>query len=481
MWIGIDFGTSYSAAAGVVDGVLQHVPFGAQRQFRTAAYFPRDLPTLEGFTLTAAMEHEADIVFRASKRAQDLALREHARAVAAAKDGAPRIPAPAVQTDEQLWAQAVRTQRSQWLQEQHRREVVARDALSAASFGEEAIAAFIDDPRGRLFQSPKSLIGFKLMPGVREVIHSVLTSVLSHIRFSAGEHFGRAIDGAVIGRPVRFKSSMGAAGDEQALDMLGAAALAAGFTDVAFMHEPEAAALDWHALAPDRHRFLVVDIGGGTSDISLAEGGGAEPFQPIRSWGEAVGGGDVDYWLSLLEFMGLFGRNVGRHPNHIYSEAALVSDHVRQARFRAYDFGDYDSPYRERLAALQDGATTVRMAGAAEQLKIHLSANARGDADLGYIEPGLAVTTGKDNLDEAASYFLARFAALLDTVHADLDAAPARIVLTGGASAAPYVAEAVAARFPGVELVRSDPSLAIVSGLARAAEPLTPAPPPPPA
>jgi hypothetical chaperone protein len=462
MQIGIDFGTSYSAAAGLVDGALVHVPFEGQRQFRTAAYFPRDLPTLEGFALTAAMEHEADVIFRASKRAQDVAVREHARAGGATAK-------PVLQADEALWAQAVRTVRSGWLQEQHRREVVARDALSAASFGEEAIAAYVDDPRGRLFQSPKSMIGFRLMPGVREVIHAVLTSVLSHVRFCAAEHFGRAVEGALIGRPVRFKSSMGAAGDAQALEMLREAALAAGFAHVDFMHEPEAAARDWHAGAARRETFLVVDIGGGTSDICLAEGGGDLPFRPLGTWGDAVGGGDVDYWLNLLQFMGHFGRNVGRMPNHIYSEAAMVGDHVRQARFRAYEFADYQSPWRERLTALQDGATTVRMAGAAEALKIHLSAHARGGADLGYIESGLKVDANKTDLDEAASAFLSRFAALLDTVHGELETPPARIVLTGGASAAPYIADAVAARFPGIELVRSDPSLAIVSGLARAA------------
>ena len=474
MRIGIDFGTSYSAAAGLVDGKLVHVPFGEQSQFRTAAYFPRELPAGDDFELTAAMEDEVADLVRAGRRAQDRELREYRQRVAtAASAQAPAerlaIPEPVVQSDDALARQAVNTLRRRWLQEQHAREVVARDSLSSAQFGEGAIDAFIDDPRGRLFQSPKSMIGFRLLPGVQEVVQTVLTSILSHIRVTAGQHLGRDVDSAVVGRPVHFKSSMGAAGDEQALGILRDAATAAGFDHVDFMYEPEAAALDYHLRAPDRHVVLVVDIGGGTCDLCLAEAGGAQDFLPLQSWGDATGGGDVDYWLNLLRFMGHFGRNVAAFPNHIYSEAAMVSDVVRQAAFKAYDFRDYALPYRDRLLALQADANTVRMARAAEQLKIHLSTQAQGAAALDYIEPGLGASASAADLAASASFFIARLDRLLETVQSAPLPQPSHILLTGGGSSAPYVAQAVQARYPGVTLVRGEPSLAIVSGLAKAA------------
>jgi hypothetical chaperone protein len=304
---------------------------------------------------------------------------------------------------------------------------------------------------------------------VREVVQNVLTSILTHIRLGAQQHFGQDVDSAVIGRPVHFKSSMGPAGDEQALAILRDAASAAGFDHVDFLFEPEAAALDYHQRSPDRHVVLVVDIGGGTCDLCLAQAGGSEPFAPLMSWGDATGGGDVDYWLNLLRFMGHFGRNVGAFPNHIYSEAAMVSDVVRQAAFKAYDFRDHEAPWRDRLIALQSDANTVRLARAAEALKIHLSTQPDGAAALDYIEPGLGVTATQSDLAAASSFFTARLDRLLDTVQAAPFPQPARILLTGGGSSAPYVAEAVAARYPGVALVRGEPSLAIVSGLAKAA------------
>ena len=472
MRIGIDFGTSYSAAAGYVDGHLVHVPFGEQSQFRTAAYFPRELPAGDDFELTPALEAEVEALVRAGKRDQEREAREYRQRLAAAsrsKGAALAIPEPVTQSDEALTQQAINTIRRRWLQEQHARETVARDSLASAQFGEVAIDAFIDDPRGRLFQSPKSMIGFKLLPGVQEVVQTVLTSILLHIRIGAQAHFGRDVDSAVIGRPVHFKSSMGAAGDEQALAILRDAAHAAGFDRVDFLYEPEAAALDYHQRSPERHGVLVVDIGGGTCDLCLAQAGGSEPFTPLQSWGDATGGGDVDYWLNLLRFMGHFGRNVGAFPNHIYSEAAMVSDVVRQAAFKAYDFRDHEPPYRDRLIALQADANTVRVARAAEALKIQLSSQPDVAASLDYIEAGLGVTAAQADLAAASSFFVARLDRLLDTVQSAPHPQPARILLTGGGSTAPYVAAAVRARYPGVELVQGEPSLAIVSGLAKAA------------
>lgn len=472
MRIGIDFGTSYSAAAGIVDGELVHVPFGEHSQFRTAAYFPRELPRGDDFELTPALEAEVDALVRAGRRDQDREAREYQQRLAAAsraKGDRIAIPEPVQQSDEALARQAINAIRRRWLQEQHAREQVARDSLASAQFGEVAIDAFIEDPRGRLFQSPKSMIGFKLLPGVREVVQDVLASILGHIRLTAGQRFGQEVDSAVIGRPVHFKSSMGPAGDDQALAILRDAASAAGFDRVDFLYEPEAAALDYHQRATERHVVLVVDIGGGTSDLCLAHAGGSEPFAPLMSWGDATGGGDVDYWLNLLRFMGHFGRNVGAFPNHIYSEAAMVSDVVRQAAFKGYSFKDYEPPHRQRLEALQADANTVRMARAAELLKIHLSSQPEGAASLDYIEPGLGVSAEQSDLAAAASSFLNRLDRLLETVqNAGLEP-PTRILLTGGGSSAPYVAEAVRARFPDVTLVRGEPSLAIVSGLAKAA------------
>ena len=55
MRIGIDFGTSYSAAAARIDGRLQHIRFGGLPQFRTAVFFPTAVPDPADFHLTREM------------------------------------------------------------------------------------------------------------------------------------------------------------------------------------------------------------------------------------------------------------------------------------------------------------------------------------------------------------------------------------------------------------------------------------------
>ena len=56
MNIGIDFGTSYSAAATYVDGELTLVRFGDARQFRTAVFFPEVVPDPNDFRLTPELD-----------------------------------------------------------------------------------------------------------------------------------------------------------------------------------------------------------------------------------------------------------------------------------------------------------------------------------------------------------------------------------------------------------------------------------------
>jgi len=40
MRIGIDFGTSYTAAAAFINGAIRHISFRGESQFRTAVFIP---------------------------------------------------------------------------------------------------------------------------------------------------------------------------------------------------------------------------------------------------------------------------------------------------------------------------------------------------------------------------------------------------------------------------------------------------------
>ena len=70
MHIGIDFGTSYSAAGAIINGELQLVRFGAAEQFRTAVYFPELVPDPTHFELTPELEAQFVIELRLTRTRQ---------------------------------------------------------------------------------------------------------------------------------------------------------------------------------------------------------------------------------------------------------------------------------------------------------------------------------------------------------------------------------------------------------------------------
>ncbi len=447
MKIGIDFGTSYSAAAARIGGRIEHIRFGGQSQFRTAVFFPTTLPDPADFALTPAMEGEVAEIVRAMKSEQS-------------REGvAPR-------TQAQLHADAVRIVRRQWLEQQMRNAEASAADLQDAVFGEEAIERYLEEGTGNLVQSPKSMLGFNLHPRARQTITGIAAHILEHIRLSASQQLGTPVREATLGRPVRFRSSMGDAGGAQALSILREAAGIAGFDAIDFLEEPAAAALHHHALSRQRHTTLVVDIGGGTSDIALAEIGGEAAPRVHRAWGMPNGGTDVDLALSLAQVMPLFGKGVTRIPVHHFVEAATVQDMPRQREFHQRDFRDVEDPYGSRLQALQRDGGTTRLYRGVEAMKVRLSAHDDAAHALDYIEPGLQVAATRADLEVASARFLDHLGALLDEVGADLARPPDSLFLTGGMSGAPYVQAAARARFPEARVVRGDPSLGVVSGLA---------------
>ena len=333
MRIGIDFGTSYSAAAARVGDRLEHIQFNGLPQFRTAVFFPTDSARPGRFPHDPEREGEVAVLVRAAKAEQT-------------RSGvAPRSEA-------QLYRDAVQVVRRQWLEAQAKEAEDAAADLDDAVFGEEAIDRYLEEGSGHLVQSPKSMLGYDLLPRARQTITGIAAQILEHIRMAASEQLDIDVRLATIGRPVQFRSSLGPAGGEQALDILAEAAQIAGFEAVDFLEEPVAAALHYHAGSEARHSTLVVDIGGGTTDIAHAHVGGSEAPVIHRAWGLPNGGTDVDLALSMAHFMPLFGRGDTRVPAHHFVDAAMVQDMPRQRAFHKRDFSEVPAPYNARLQDL---------------------------------------------------------------------------------------------------------------------------------
>ncbi|HEY4293845.1 Hsp70 family protein [Luteibacter sp.] len=410
MHIGIDFGTSYTAAATFVDGELTHVMFGDAKQFRTAVFFPEVVP-------------------------------DPSRRRAAGESRAATV-----------------------------------ESFQEALFGDEAVDAYLEYGDGNLIESPKSMLGFRMDPQVRKVIVHIATYVLEHIRLAAGRQLGEEIRTAVIGRPVHFRSSMGEKGSEQAVEIIREAAAVAGFDAVSFLEEPAAAAMHYHKRLDTRQTALIVDIGGGTTDVAFAELGGDELPRIVRTWGLAKGGTDLDVSLSMHAFMPQLGNNLTRVPVHHYVEAASVHNLPKQREFRRQDYRLVDDPWRSRLQALQQPGATTRLNQTAERSKIALSSHERTEADLGFLEACLGVHIARTDMDQAVEPFIERMQRLLAEVRDEWPSVPASVFLTGGTSRSPVVKAAVRESFPGIPMVEGDPSLGVVSGLAVAATELSPSP-----
>ncbi|WP_130618602.1 Hsp70 family protein [Dyella amyloliquefaciens] len=459
MHIGIDFGTSYSAAAAIRDGNLTLVRFGDSEQFRTAVYFPELVPDPNDFELTPELEAQLETHIRSARND----LRQQATAAAA------RGQAPVTRSDEDLRRDALRVIRRQWMEEQARAATSSVASFQHALFGEDAVEGYLESGGGNLIESPKSMFGYRLDPQVRKVIVHIATHILEHIRLTASRQFGEPVRGAVIGRPVEFRSSMGAAGSEQAIEILREAAAAAGFDEVRFLEEPAAAAMHYHKSLADRQHALIVDIGGGTTDVTHAELGGETSPLIARNWGLPKGGTDLDVGVSLHSFMPLMGKDIVRVPQHQFVEAASVHNLPKQREFRKQNYRLVAAPYGPRLRALQELGATTRLNQAAERTKINLSSSVSYRISLDFIEHGLAVDAHRDDLDTAIEPFLTQLERTLTTVRGDLPTLPASVFLTGGTSRSPQVKAKVAACFPEIPLVHGDPSLGVVSGLAVAA------------
>ncbi|UZA71706.1 Hsp70 family protein [Pseudomonas viridiflava] len=490
MKIGVDFGTSFSSAAFFVNGEVQPITFGNDQQFRTAVFFPDRYVDPSQFVLTAKHEHEIDSAIATQKsfynsqmalyRARLESIDKGGMAGGYGRDGysaakkallRERVAKPRKVSDEDIRQSTINMLRRRWVSMQ--RESIAQEGLDVRKangiFGEDAIEALYNDEDGRIFQSPKSMLGYRLEPHHRDVVVGVISQVLAHIRNTASRQLNKEVTAVVLGRPVEFRGTVGSRDDQQTQDLLERAAKEAGFADVEFLREPSAAAYAYHMQSPHAHAALIIDIGGGTTDIAYAQVGG-EVAQPVihQVWGQGFGGTDVDVDLSISAAMPMFGKD-DKHglPLHAYRSAAQISALSLQRDFVKQDLARVIEPFKTRLKRLKEKGTTVRLNRDIEQLKIDLSGDNYASRELDYIEPELRVTADSNVLETSTRRFLKDFRALLQKVRAELSNAVPVVFMTGGMSRAPYVQACVCEVFAGSEVVMGDASLGVVAGLAQ--------------
>ena len=339
----------------------------------------------------------------------------------------------------------------------------------------------------------KSALGLPLMTearligGRRRTLGDITAAFLAELRERAEAATGMSLRRVLSGRPVHFHTN-DPAKDAQAEADLRACYLAAGFEEIAFMAEPEAAALASHRPGPDEALGLVVDIGGGTSDFSVFRSK-AEGLEVIASHGIRLGGTDFDHAVSMAHAMPLLGlggqlrRVMGAEllpvPRAPYVDlstwARIPFLYTQDTRRLAADMARMavDRAAMARFQAVIEDETGHDLAFAVERGKIAANRpDGVGHILMDEVEPGLSALVTAASLDDAlATYRGGLRQAMTDTI-ALAGVAPARIaevILVGGSSLMQFVTADIAALLPQARLRTAEVFTAVVDGLARAA------------
>jgi len=363
--------------------------------------------------------------------------------------------------------------------------------------GTAATQALIEGRDGRFMRALKRVLGTPLMHEERQVLNERVTFVeiiarfLRQVKTLAEAESGLVFERALSGRPVHFHDH-DPGRDHKAEADLRACYLAAGFEDVAFMLEPEAAAVSSGAAAGGRAAGLIVDIGGGTSDFSVFESGRGD-LRIIANHGVRIGGTDFDRALSILSVMPLLGKDtllrkemgpdLTPTPNAIFNELATWEKipflYNGKTRKLAADMVKLAVEPRKlgRLSEVLINELGHDLAFLVEQGKIAANGT-QGDAqiDLGVLEPGLAAGLGAGLVEEALGAHLEaiREAAAETIRRAGMKSGQIdKVIYVGGSSLISLVPLAMRDLMPGADHQASDVFTAVADGLAIASGGMT--------
>ncbi|MEM7424567.1 MAG: Hsp70 family protein [Pseudomonadota bacterium] len=358
--------------------------------------------------------------------------------------------------------------------------------------GSAANDALIEGEEGRYMRALKSILGTPLfhesrpIGGRRRTLAEIVTGFLSTLKVRAEAETATSFTRVLSGRPVHFHSRDNDR-DGKAEDDLRACYLAAGFEEVRFLYEPEAAARACSGLSAKGEAGLIVDIGGGTSDFSVFRAAGCS-VDILASHGIRLGGTDFDRKISLdhvMPLMGLggkmrraFGAGLLPVPNALYQELATWAEipflYTAETERKLKDMLRFalEPDKIRRLERVIADRLGHELAFAVEAGKIAANAHGAGDGiDLSIIEAGLHAPTTPaafsgslapfgDRLQEAMSETLVR----AGTRPEDIRTA----ILVGGSSLMEIVVTAVRTVCRQAQVQRSEAFTAVVDGLALA-------------
>jgi hypothetical chaperone protein len=366
------------------------------------------------------------------------------------------------------------------------------------AFGAEALRAFVaQGMRGRLMRSVKRFLPMKSFNethlGTRKAkLEEIVGVFLREMRTRANRHFDADVRRVLLGRPARFSEDPEE--DRLAESRLADAARFAGFDDVMFCAEPEAAAHDLGANMTEDCTVLVVDLGGGTSDYTVVRFHGDDPLQVLATFGVPVAGDAIDGSLmrhSISKHFGAgvvykapFGANTLTMPRGLMDRLCVPAEICLLGRrdvmaflkdIRAWSLGEDDERVMDQLLRLVEDSLGFQVFEAIEATKVALSS--ADETTFVFDYPGIeidelvtrAVFEGGSRVHvDRILAALERTLALGNLSPSDID----RVCLTGGTARLPRIAERLAEQFGSQKLHSMSAFHSVIQGLAQRARTL---------
>lgn len=357
------------------------------------------------------------------------------------------------------------------------------------SFGKHALHEYLDDPADCYYvRSPKSFLGASGLPERQQQrFEDICAAMMLHLKQHAEQVHGQRLEKVVIGRPVNFQGLDSEQSNQQALAILTKAAKFVGFKQVEFLYEPMAAGLAYQHQLSEERKVMVVDIGGGTSDVSMLTMGPGyldshDHQQLVLGYsGERIGGNDFDIALNMEALMPELGAGMalssGRNvPGAPFWDAAAVNNFPAQMQFYSketrlliQDLIKQGAAPLKRLQTLQQERMTYQLSACAEQAKIALSQHATSQVELDFLDDGLSTEVSQQHYQQASDKLLSKIIGLADQVVAQAGCLPDQLFLTGGSANSPLVKQALEQHFK-LPMISGDNFGSVTSGLALWAE-----------
>jgi hypothetical chaperone protein len=356
-------------------------------------------------------------------------------------------------------------------------------------YGRKAINYYKDNYQGRLLRSLKSVLGTSLMNDktkvqkVNVLFTDIIYDFIKHLKDKA-EHIEQAnFDSVVLGRPINFVDN-----DEEknklAEQALYDIALKAGFKNIKFQYEPIAASLKYEQSLTNEELVMIIDIGGGTTDISIVNLSPSfidiedRSKHCLANHGVHIGGTDFDKHLSLNTAMPLLGYKQQldkglEMPKFIYHDTAtwhrINNIYTPEFKRSILSFKNVlKEPYYNRLLDVIDYKLASHIALLIEESKIELSNKPNIIKDLSIIEKDLTANITQQHLIDSIQTDLESINKAITTTlkQAQVDKQDIHsIFLTGGSSQMSLIKTYIKSIFPNTRIDNTDSLSSVGTGL----------------